>query len=515
MAGPMGGTSPDAISDAIAGEVLTTKLDGPLSAFGEVRISPVTPLAQIDAVYGIQSSVEVLTDPTPGTGSVTVVDGNFTCQTGTGLGGYGVCRSRRAVRYRSGQGALFRFTAYFDTANAVALSFQGAGAFNSVCGFFVGYNGADFGTLHETGGAHEIRVLTLSAGASGAETANLTLDGTLYAIPVTSGTVQHNAAEIAIWMAANQAVWDATQNDDTVVLFRRNVGPAAGAYSLVSAGTLGGTIAQTTAGVVTTKTWDTTRSGWLDPLDGTGGSGMVIDPSKLNVFELDVQYLGAGMVTLKIEDPTTGQFIPFYQWQFPNSRTIPTMTNPTLKVGWAAASLGSTTNITMGGASAMGGIDGKQVPLGQPDSFDFQRSSVGATLTPIFSIRVRSVFDGVAQLSEVLPLLGFVAPAGTKPCKVEFLYNPTFTDEPDWQYQDEATSIVEYDTTAVTLATTGRKLVALAVSGGGQGRITARDLQVSEVAPAYLQRGDILTIAASISTGSGSDVLASLTWVPD
>jgi len=496
-------------------------LSRPLTGFGELRAVSPQPVAQIDAVYGIMDNVETFVDASPGTGSATATGGNFICQTGVGAGGYGVIRTRRAVRYRPGQGSIFRWTAIFDDTNKTASSLQAAGPFNSTSGFFVGYNGTAFGVMHRTGGYHETHTLTLTAEATGAETATLTLNSVAYNIPVTAGTLEHNAYEIATWLNANQTVWEAWQNDDTVVLFAAGVGLLVGTYTLANGGgleSIAGTVARDVAGVANTETWYTPDSTWEDQLDGSGPSGMSIDQEKGNVFELDLQYLGYGDVEFKVENPNTGRFFTFYRFNFANALTTPTLTNPTLKVGWVAASLGSTTNLTVKGASALGGIDGVLHPMRRPRSFDSQRASVGGTLTSVFAIRVRSVFRGLSQLSEVLPRIAFVSPAGTKPCIVKLLLNPTFdagTSEPDWQYTDENESIVETDIAGTVFTSNGTELAAFTVGGGSSQSLNFVDLAEEGINPVHLERGDVLCIAASISGGAGNDVAASLTWLED
>jgi len=504
--------------DATGGALAT--VISPLTGFGEVRVAVQSPIAQIDAVYGLLDNVETRTSTG---GSVGVTDGNFVCQTGTSVGGYGLIRTRRAVRYRPGQGSLFRFTALFDDKNATALSLQAAGPFNSVSGFFVGYNGADFGVMHRTGGYHETRTLTISVAASGSETLSLQLNGVTYAIPVTSGTVAHNTYEVAEWLSnpANQTVWDAWQNNGTVVLFARNVGPLSGAYSVANGGggeTIAGSIAQDKAGVANTETWSHPDATWVDKLDGTGPSGMTLEPGKGNVFEVDVTYLGYGDVVFRVENPATGRFTTFYRFQFSNSRTTPTMTNPTMKVGWISASRGSSANLTVRGASALGGVDGVLHSFRRPRSFSSQRVGVGGTLTSIFAIRVRSVFRGVAQLVELLPKIAFVSPTGSKPCVVRLLLNPTFdtaASEPNWLYVDETNSIVEYDTAGTTFTSNGTELAGFTVAGGSNAALKFVDLTEESISPVHMERGDVLCIAASISGGGGSDVAASLTWLED
>jgi hypothetical protein len=496
---------------------LSVAISRPVTAFGEMRATHVSPVVQIDAVYGLQDNVETFIDVSPGTGTVGTTNGNFQCTTGVGVGGYGVIRSRRAVRYRPGQGLFGRWTAGFDT--PTALSLQGAGLFNSTNGFFVGHDGAnDFGVMHRTGGRHEIRTLTVSAAATGAETATVTLNSVAYAIPVTSGSIVHNTNEISAWLNANQTVWEAYQNDGTVVLFGLGVGPLAGTYSLANGGggeTIAGTIAQDGAGVANTETWTNQGSFSEDQLDGTGSSGMTIDPTKGNVYECDVQYLGYGNVEMQIENPLTGRFFIFHKFQFANARTEPTLLNPSFKVGWIAASLGSTTDLTVFGGSALGAIDGKLHPFRRPRSHSYQRGSVGATLTSVFAIRIRSAYRGVVQLSEVLPKIAFVSPDGSKACEVSFLLNPVFSGEQDWTYIDETDSIAEYDQTGTTFSDTGDVIASFVVAGGISSSLNFKDLAESSLNPVHLERGDTICIAAKIVGGAGNNVTASLTWLEE
>ena len=499
--------------------LLQVDVANPLSAFGHVRTAQLSPIAQLDAVYGIRREAETFS---AGTGSATVVDGNFVCATGVGIGGYGVVRARRAIRYRAGQGTAFRLTALFDSANAVADSLQAAGAFNSASGFFVGYGGptpGTFGVMHRTDGKHEIQTFTITAAAVGAETLNLELNTVTYNIPVTAGSIQHNGYEVAAWLnnPANQTVWEAYQNDDTVVLLGLNPAPLSGVYSVASTGAIAGNVARNTAGVVNTETWIYQGSFSIDNLDGTGPSGMVIDPDMGNVFQFDIQYLGYGNVQVSIESPLSGRFFVFHQFSFANMLTVPILINPTLKAGWIAASVGSTTAMTVRGASAMGGVDGPIHPFRNPDSFSLQRTGVGATLTSIFAIRVRSVFNGLAQLSEVLPKIAFASPEGNKAAEVQFLLNPTFNaaiSEPDWNYFG-ADSIVELDVTGTVFSDTGSQLASFVVAGSATESLNFVDIGEESINPIHLERGDVLCIAAKITGGAGNNVTASLTWLED
>lgn len=482
-------------------------IKNPVTGFNELLVSELTPIVQIDAIYGIGEDIEALTALGGGTNAV---DGNFVCNTGTSQYGYSVIRSRQYARYHPGESMVFRWTAIFDTINKAPNSLQMAGAFNSICGLAVGYDGENFGVVHQTGGAHETRRLQITTPEGTATNVTLTLNGVAYGpIAVTGGTAIENAQEIAAWMSDtnNQAAWQVYQNQDTIVFFKNNVGPAAGSYSISSTNIVGAFTTLKT-GVALSETWTYQASFSEDTLDGNGSSSMTIDPSKGNVFFIDLQYLGYGIVPISVENPATGNPVVFHVWRFPNARTIPSLTNPTLRVGWVAASLGSTVDITVKGASGVAGIAGKALSHSATRTILNQRTGVGNSLVSVLAVRVRGEIGGEVQLGELLPDLSTFTSEGNNTVEFSFLLNPTFASSPNWAYVDQMYSIAEYDTGSISISAEGRKVAAFTVAGKTSGKFTSSDVN-TRIA---LQRGDILCIAAIIPSGNSANASASLIW---
>jgi hypothetical protein len=164
---------------------LPVRVTSPISAFGELTTADLKPFVQGMGCYN-RIPANFRTFSASG-GTATSSIGLFICETGTSVGGYGVVRSFRALNYRPGMGGVARFTAAFDP-DAVALSEQGAGLFNVGDGLLFGYHGTEYGILYQHGGYVEVRTVTLSAGAGGAETLTVILNGTTYNPTVTAGT---------------------------------------------------------------------------------------------------------------------------------------------------------------------------------------------------------------------------------------------------------------------------------------------------------------------------------------
>lgn len=348
------------------------------SAFGESLTVRTTP--------GVQLFTNDIGDTrrwstfSAGGGSVAFADGQATLSISTGVGDYYSALSVRSVPYSPGTGVSVRFTAFFDS-GAVANSLQLAGAYHAEDGLGVGYNGTTFGVLRRVGRKLEIRSLTVSSAASGGETAAVELNGTTTNVTLTGGgTVNDDAREIAETAFTG---WDAYQLGAVVYFLRLTHGAASGAYSY-SSSTSAGTFAQVQAGANGTETW-TAQAAWDDPLDGTGASGVTLDPTALNIYEARYAWLGAMGTQWLIADPSGQRMIPFHFDPWHGANATPWARDPRFPIGYSVASLGSATALAMGGASCGGFAHG-----GSTDGPPIAVSASGTATTteaPILSVR--------------------------------------------------------------------------------------------------------------------------------
>ena len=125
---------------------LKMRITDPLTAFGDLKISEMTPVLQVTHPYEINYNV-VSSGQTTGSGSLTYNSGTtlVSVNSGAASSSKGVMTSKRLAKYRNGQGLSVRFTAIFDT--PVSGNEQWAGWGDSLDGFFFGYSGTTFGIL--------------------------------------------------------------------------------------------------------------------------------------------------------------------------------------------------------------------------------------------------------------------------------------------------------------------------------------------------------------------------------
>jgi len=198
------------------------------------------------------------------------------------------------------------------------------------------------------------------------------------------------------------------------------------------------------------------QSSWnLDPMDGTGQSGITIDLSQFNVFIIDYQWLGGGLIRFGF---LIGGII-YYCHQIITANTIATpwakrgsfpVTYEIENTGTAASS--TTMIATCASVQTTGGLE----------SFGFLRSvnsgigsgtSIDASETPIISLRLdpNSLQGGIEVLN-----ISLFAISG-KAVRFRLVWNGSLT-APSWTDVSAGTSIAEFDTAATAI--TGGEVLA-------------------------------------------------------
>jgi hypothetical protein len=473
----------------------------PTSAFGDIRVVEVTPKIQLSATYGLINT-DIL-ETFAATGGSADTNGNvFRCQTGTSIGGYGVIRSKDTVHYRPGEGVLARFTAKFTTGIATSLQFGGLFSLTETLAF--GFDGATFGVIHEYDGEAELQTIQVTGAAGGSESATVTLDGDAATASLTATTVQCNAFEITRDLKADATLnskWRFEQVDDTVYCISKSVGNKTGTMSFSSA-TATATVSEITAGVAKTKdtvaqaNWNKDVTSWLDP-------------TKLNVYEVQYGYLGAIGPLFSVYEPYSGLFIKIHQIPWANQKTTPNFGNPSMKVGWTSASLGSSgTNLTVEGASAMGAIEGITPQIPQSKALSNSKASISTTLTNVLTLKNRLSYGGRFNLGDIKLLSLSIDNDHNKGVIVELYKNATLAGVPNYQFFNENNSIASYDIAGTTV-TGGVIINSFTVPLNGDINISLSELNET------ILPDETLTVAVKTVSGTATNTTGALIWIEE
>ena len=448
-------------------------------AFGEQIVSQITPVLQLDGLYGLNS--DRFERYSFGTGSTDDSNNMMNASAGTGAYGYGVVRSKRSVRYRPGQGALARFTAQFS---GIATGYtQRAGFFSQEQALQVGYSTEGrFGILRENGGKAHIHRFAITTPSGGTEDITVTLAGVASTVTIGAGTTTQNATGIGTHTYAG---WIADYKNGYIDFLSTSVGPKTGTFSIASSGTLVATSTTSQVGVAHSTMW-TYQEDWnFDTLTGVGGttnpSGVTLDPTKLNVYQINFRWLGAGEMRFAIENPTTGDMMPIHHIHYTNRNNTVHLDNPSLKLGYVAANLDGNTGagVTVSGASMMGAIEGLVNTTTNPiAAFRSKSGGMNSTDTKYHLLSLKSSLIDNNKINQrellIKKVSALTTASSTSPCFL-YLYLDAPTDNPlDYQPLGNASSYSRSDAQIIG----GEPIAVFCVTNGAPETIDLESLRI-------------------------------------
>jgi hypothetical protein len=418
-------------------------ITGPLSSFNEVNVTELSPIAQCDFIYGINTNINNVF--TFAGGTVTAVSGVANVNSGTSITGSGDVTLRRNLKYRPGQGSLSRVTGLFGTPASGNVQLIGAG--NAESGYYFGYVGTDFGIIHNENSQREVRKLTVTTGA-GTGLVTVTLDGFSVSVPVTGGNnVNRTSYELSKYDYSNVGVgWLADAIDGTVFFISSRPNPYTGSYSVAGA-SITGSFSRTIAGSGSTATFISQSSWNVDKMDGTGQTRMVLNPQKGNVYQVGFQYLGFGNAFFAIEDSETGRIAPVHMIKNTNSRTTPVLKNPQVTTRAVCTNIGGTSNVTLKTVSMASFTEGPAKKLDPRYSFSFayNNADTSGVYQPVGAIKINRIYNGLTCFGEIdLLRIGASNTSTAKNLTVSLFKNLPITGTPNFTYLSETSSITSY-----------------------------------------------------------------------
>lgn len=514
----------------LSGSVGTESYTGGKSAFGEFLTAPLVPVVQLDGIYGLDAdlSFEYETFTALGGTANTTEENLFTVTTSDTQFSYGVLRSKRFLRYRPGQGSIGRLTAMFST--PVAGTQQRAGLFNQESAFQVGYNGEEFGVLHSYDARAYIASIEVTAAPTSLGTITITPPGILGAtdtpVVVTlsaSGDTKITAREIAEHSFAG---WIVQAVDNKVCFLAESTGVRDNDFTYVVNTATGfvATVNEDRQGAFPVDNWIPQDDWNLDKLNGTGGvdnpSGVTLDPTKLNVFQIRYKWLGAGAVSFSIENPLTGDVLEFHRILWSNQNTQTSVLTPSFKIGYVAYNLdgGADTAVTVKGASMMMAVEGMAQVNHLPRSRSVSKSSLAANqIHTLMSFRNPIVVDGKINTRNVFLEAASIAPqtqtAGQASPLEFFVFVEPVSDTADHIYQSSPGTQVQisYEDGLIDLAQ-DTAIFTLAVADKTSQNISFSD---NVHAPIMLPPNTIVTIAVRSIGSTIANVKAAMNWLID
>jgi hypothetical protein len=262
------------------------------------------------------------------------------------------------------------------------------------------------------------------------------------------------------------------------------------------------------------------QASWnIDPLDGSGPSGLTLDLSKAQIFAIDMEWLGTGRVRMgfDISDGTVGKrhLIYVHEWLNANTLTTVHITTAALPVRYeieATGAIGGDTDLiaVCAAIDSEGGLDeSRGVPFSANNGATVVATST--TRTALVSIRPKATFNSITNRGQIIPesVSVYAAAGGVW----ELLYDSTLGGSPSWN-SAHAHSVAEFSLSSGSSAD-GMVLrsgyIATATGAGSDAINTAFDIPLPLTLDAASTSPISLTLAFTALTGT-PDAAGSINW---
>lgn len=260
------------------------------------------------------------------------------------------------------------------------------------------------------------------------------------------------------------------------------------------------------------------QASWnIDPMDGTGPSGLTLDTTKVQILVVALQalYVGRVLVAFDIE----GELVPVHQFTHANEIAYPYMAKAGLPVRYEVTADDTAADVTMQAICASVISEGGN-HLGDMAGRDFAAHGVAtnaANNTVMLVIQPKAQLNLIDQHALVLPTDYDVTVEGTG-CWIEIRRNIEIANSPTWTDVDAVLSVCEYacvqTATAPTTTDGSGQLIAKFYVGASANNRSSKDGGLLGKALAcyshLLATADNVAIIAD--GGSVSEVYVGLRW---
>lgn len=469
------------------------------TSYGEMSIAQNTPFIQEEPIFNFFP--ENFESIAFSGASTSVVDREFEIQTNTNSGAYCEIKSQRSLNYKAGYGNLARLAARFPNGGVEnSNQFVGLMSLEAEVGF--GYSGQHFGIWYKYDGQPEIRKLTLTSAAVGSETASVTINDSLYSIPISATGTALNVSQISSFLETGAAGFNSWQNGNDLYISYEIDGPVDGTFSYSSNGSSAGAWSRELSGsykyghFIPQTSWN---------IDTRTGSNFTFR----NLFQINYQNISYGGIKFSIENPETTEFEPVHLIKNTNGSSFNNpLSNPYLHLGMYAESEGSSENIKVYSSSLSAFMQGKPCLTRNTNSI-YNTKQVGETLTNLFTIRTKRLVNSILNHSEMQPLVLTCFTEANKGALIKLILNADVSGVTDFRDVD-SNLICEYDVSGTTISSSaGQEIFSCVVPVNSSQVISLENIRLR------ISEGTTLTVAAKIIGSSAADTSASLVWYED
>ncbi len=262
-------------------------------------------------------------------------------------------------------------------------------------------------------------------------------------------------------------------------------------------------------------TWIPQASWNGDMMDGSGESGITLDPTDGNVYKIQYHWLGFGVIKFYIANPDDGEFILVHSLRLLSTNLVPIITNGSVQLLAATYNVGgSTSDITLRTASMMGAVEGKTSILTNTRyAYAENFTTTAGTVRNLFTLRNKFTYPSATTNNQTMIYPDTLTFYNASPLGRQmrfFLYLNT-TNTYTYIDIDTNNSVAEVSNTAGENTTVaGGVLIYFAATNGTESKLV---LDLSKLG-IRLAPGQSLTVAGQRIGNAATNITmyASLSW---
>lgn len=505
---------------------LFTSIKSPLDAFGNISNTTPIQIAYLNFPYGFINPILCKYYFIKGA-SVNASDSLLYLNSGTG-NGKAILQSTKILKYHPGLAISILFTCLFSEPIDNSLQLIGYG--NSSNGIFIGYNNLDLGILRRYGGKNEIRILEILSSANTDENITITLNGNQSSnIEIlngdTPGTIVFKIISNINTIKNLGNGWEINQHGNKIIFISITSKPLNDTYNLNSSN-INSTFTRIQEGRVPNEEWFY-QSNWNYDKALGNEELCYINFQLGNVYKLDIQWLGFGNITISIENPETGYFVPIHMIKFTNSSFSTSLENPDLPlyIHLEKFENSSSDALILKTACMTGFIRGHTnnflgIRHGKVVHCDTSSISLFKNnYYNILSIKNNAIFKNTVNHTEIMLMalsISFTNSSNNKRGGIfTFFTNCVFDNSEEdiiWTERQPILSVVSL-TEQNVIVTGGSELISIPIGKDGHEIKTIHDIE------SFIPPGNFLTLAFKpfsdllISETEIADISASISWI--
>ena len=242
-----------------------------------------------------------------------------------------------------------------------------------------------------------------------------------------------------------------------------------------------------------------------DKVDGTGSSSFTLDKTKGNIYSIEIQWTGYGIIKFNVVDPSTGNYVCVHKIIYGNTSTDTSILSASLPLLASVSNTTNTTDISLITPSAIVYAEGKVGNTATATRYNIESTKLDVTSeTNIITIKNPSTVNDISNGTTIqLIFISSTTDGGSKPVTFRLYKNATITGGS--YIPVDPNSIIQYNNSGTYVLATGKSILSYQLQNASFENFIIETMNLT------LSPNQTYTITAS--SNNFSHIYVSMNWL--